>query len=81
MSDGIPRNRVILDEFVSLAMLTPEEEKVIRTRFAGWSRTKQAMEFNISLSSIDRLMLKITRRYDEVQPYSQKLPPRHRRTK
>lgn len=33
--DTVPWNRVILDEFCALAILTPLEEDIIRTRAAG----------------------------------------------
>lgn len=36
--DTVPWNRVILEEFCSLAILTPLEEQILRTRAAGWSQ-------------------------------------------
>ena len=38
---SVPWNRVILEEFTSLAILTPEDEKILRTRAAGWSQIRQ----------------------------------------
>ena len=72
-------NKIILDEFLKLAMLTDTEEKVLRTRIAGWSRVKQSMEMHISLSSIDCIIRVIGQKYDMVQPYSEILPARRKK--
>lgn len=65
-----------MDEFISLASLSEDEELIIRARAAGWSRVKMCHEFNMSLASIDRIVARLKRKYDEVQPYSDKLPVR-----
>lgn len=72
-------NKVILDEFLQLALLTETEEKVLRTRIAGWSRVKQSMEMNLSVSTIDSIIRMIGIKYDMVQPYSNILPPRKKK--
>jgi DNA-binding NarL/FixJ family response regulator len=69
-------NKIILNEFIDLACLTEMEEKILRTMVAGWSRAKQAMEYNISESTVDRTIHSIKQKYDEVQPYSFFLPKR-----
>lgn len=73
-------NRIILDEFIYLAMLTDTEEKILRTRIAGWSRAKQSMEFNMSISTVDCIIKMINQKYDMVQPYSEILPKRKKHT-
>lgn len=40
MSHQVPWNKFILEEFISIACLTKDEEMIMRTRVAGWSRTK-----------------------------------------
>lgn len=72
-------NNIILDEFIRLAILTETEEKILRTRIAGWSRAKQAMEFNMSISTVDCLIKMINQKYDMVQPYSTILPIRKKK--
>jgi hypothetical protein len=72
-------NKIILDEFLDLAMLTETEERVLRTRIAGWSRVKQSMEMHISVSSIDSIIRVIGQKYDMVQPYSKVLPARRKK--
>ena len=72
----VPWNKVIVEEFISLAMLTKEEEMILRTRVAGWTITKQAMEFGMSPSTVSRIVARLKKKYDAVQIYSVLLPPR-----
>lgn len=44
-------NRVLLDEFIDLASLSEDEERVIRARAAGWSRVKMCHEYNMPLAA------------------------------
>ena len=69
--DKVPWNRVILDEFCSLAILTPLEEKIIR---AGWSRVQQCHAYGMSLATLDRYIRKLKNSYNSVQEYSYILP-------
>lgn len=78
MAKQVPWNSVILEEFIRLALLTEDEEKIMRTRIAGWTRTKQSLEFGMSLSSIDRTINTLKHKYDDVQKYSTVLPLRKR---
>lgn len=74
-------NRVLLDEFIDLASLSEDEERVIRARAAGWSRVKMCHEYNMSLATIDRIVARLKSKYDAVQPYSGILPMRKIREK
>lgn len=76
MSKQVPWNKLILEEFIKEACLTKDEEMIIRTRVAGWSRTKQAMELCMSLATVDRLIKSLKQKYDNVQRYDPILPPR-----
>ena len=76
MAHQVPWNKIILEEFITLANLTEQEEWVMRTRVAGWSRTRQARELHISIETLDRLIRLLKCKYDKVQPYSPLLPPR-----
>jgi hypothetical protein len=72
-------NKIILNEFIDLACLTEMEEKILRTRIAGWSRVQQSMAFNMSVSSVDCIIRTINTKYDMVQPYSAILPKRRKK--
>lgn len=78
MTNEVIWTKIVLERFIELANLTQDEEMVIRTRVAGWSRVKQAMELNLSISSIDRIISRLKRKYDEVQKYDPILPPRQK---
>lgn len=76
MAHQVPWNKVIVEEFIKEALLTKDEEAVLRTRVAGWSRTKQSMELQMSMSTIDRIIARLKNKYDKVQKYNPLLPPR-----
>lgn len=76
MAHEIPWNKLILETFIDLAALSKEEEWVMRTRVAGWPRTRQAMELHISVETLDRIIRRLKRKYDAVQQQSPLLPPR-----
>ena len=76
MSHQVIWTKLILDTFVEEANLTPEEKAVMVTRAAGWTRTKQMMEFNISASTLDRIIKRLKVKYDAAQKHSVILPPR-----
>lgn len=76
MSHQVPWNKIILEEFIRLAALTKEEEMIMRTRVAGWSRVRQSMELGLSLATVDRIIRRLKIKYDMIQPYSPLLPPR-----
>lgn len=78
MTNEVVWTKIVLERFIEQANLSEDEEIVMRTRAAGWSRTKQAMELNLSVSTIDRIISRLKRKYDEVQAYDPILPPRQR---
>jgi DNA-binding NarL/FixJ family response regulator len=69
-----PWNRVILEEFVSLALLTEEEEKILRTRIAGYSQVQQSLSLHLSTATVERIVRKMKEKYIALVPYSDKLP-------
>lgn len=75
----IPWTRAILEEFKYLALLTEFEEMVLESKIKGWSRTRQAIEFNVSISTIDRTLNQLRVKYDNVCNYSELLPPRKKK--
>ena len=59
-------NKINLEEFKALALLTDFELLVLETKIKGWSRTKQAFELNCSTSTIDRTIKQIRNSYCEL---------------
>ena len=76
MAKQVPWNKIFLDEFISLAMLTEEEQSIMRTRIAGWTITEQAQKLSMSESKVNSIISRLKHKYDIVQPYSEILPPR-----
>lgn len=77
MAHQVNWTRSILDEFYRLADLNELEVKIMETRaIEGWTRTRQAMEFNISLSTLDRHIRMLKSKYDDAQIKSDFLPKR-----
>lgn len=72
--DRVPWNRVILDEFVSLALLTEDEEHIVRARAAGWSRVKMCHTYMMSLATVDRIISRVKTKYAAARAYSTILP-------
>lgn len=76
MSHQVIWTKTIVEEFVKEAMLSKDEEMVLRTRAAGWTRQKQAMEFGMSLATIDRIIKRLKVKYDAAEKCNPLLPPR-----
>lgn len=76
MAHEVPWNKIIVERFIELAMLTKDEEKILRTRVAGWSRVEQSMKFNMSIQKVDRIIRSLKDKYDLVQQYDVLLPKR-----
>lgn len=76
MAHQVLWTKIIVEEFISLAFLTEEEEAVMRTRAAGHTITEQSIELNMCKRKIDYIIAKLKKKYDAVQPYSVLLPPR-----
>ena len=41
MTNQVPWNKIILEEFINLALLTKDEEMILRTRIYGWAVREQ----------------------------------------
>lgn len=76
MAKQVVWNKPILDEFIKLAELNNDEIEIMRTRMQGMTRTEQARNLGMSLSTIDRIISRLKIKYDSVQPFSDILPQR-----
>lgn len=72
--DKVPWDRVILNEFLTLAILTDEEQEILKTRIAGWSQVRQCHAYNMSLATLNRKVKKMKEKYHSVQKHSDILP-------
>lgn len=76
MTKQVPWNKYIVEAFIEDAMLSETEQMVLRTRVAGWSRQKQATTLNISISTLDKCIAGLKKKYDNCQKFNPLLPPR-----
>ena len=76
MSHQVIWTKFILERFIDVGNLTKDEEAVMRTRAAGWTRTEQSMKLGMSLSTIDHIIKRLKVKYDRAQKYDVLLPPR-----
>ena len=68
----------ILDKFIEMAMLSEEEEFIMRTRCKGWTVTQQALKLNKSEASIHRMIKNLKDKYDAVQAEDPEFFPRRK---
>lgn len=76
MDFGVIWTKTIVDEFIQEAMLTPEEQRLLRMKVDGWSRVKQAQSLNVSTQTLDRMCNRLKVKYDAAQRTSSILPQR-----
>lgn len=67
MRTKVPWTKTMLEKFIEEALLTEDEEKILRTRVAGWSIIKQSTELNISESTVSRTVKKLKQKYLTLQ--------------
>ena len=76
MTDKLIWNKLILDEFYSIALLSDSERFLVESRIKGLTILEQAEQLNLSVSSVNRMIRRIKDKYDNVQKYSDVLPKR-----
>lgn len=76
MAHQVIWTKLILETFIEEGNLTKEEEAIMRTRAAGWTITKQALELHMSTAKVNRIIRALKRKYDEAQKTSLILPKR-----
>lgn len=76
MRPKVPWTKPMLEKFIEEALLSEDEERVLRTRIAGWSIVKQSMEMCVSTATISRIVNQIKSKYKAIQPlYPDIFPP------
>lgn len=74
--NDIPWNKIILNDFISMACLSDDETAILKDWAAGKSVVSTAMSRNISTRQVDNYRNQIRKKYDAVQIYSPLLPKR-----
>lgn len=67
MYSKIPWTKTMLERFIEEALLTEDEERILRTRVAGWSIVRQSMELGLSTATVSRIVKNITVKYKNIQ--------------
>ena len=68
MKPKVPWTKTMLEKFIEEALLNEDEEKILRTRIAGWSIVKQSLEFQMSTATVSRIINNIKHKYEQIQP-------------
>lgn len=76
MSHQVIWTKAVLQAFIYEANLNEDEQNIMRTRAKGWSRQRQAMQFGMSVSTVDKIISRLKIKYDKAQKTSSILPPR-----
>jgi len=76
MTKQVIWTKLVLDEFIKEGNLNVRQQYIIRTRAAGYTIAKQAEELNLSIDQVNKDIARLKKIYDEVQKYSDILPPR-----
>lgn len=78
MARDLTWNKIMLNEFRKLAILTEDEDKVL----SGWSRNKSIVEialtYGMTERTVSRHLERIRGKYDEVQKFTPLLPARRK---
>ena len=80
MAHEVQWTKSIYEEFCAEAMLSELEAAILRTRIQNWSRVKQATEYNLSVSAVDRIIKSLKQKYDCAALNNPKLPARHKKS-
>ena len=76
MKHKVPWNRTLLEDFIKEGLLTEDEEFIMRTRLAGWSQVKQAMERNISTATVSNIVRRLKDKYRKLSgQFTDRFPP------
>lgn len=67
MAHQVKWTKTVLEAFIEAAMLSEDEEFIMRTRCKGWTVTKQAMTLHKSEATVHRMIRTLKDKYDIVQ--------------
>ena len=81
MKPKVPWTKTMLEKFIEEALLNEDEEKILRTRIAGWSIIKQSLEFQMSTATVSRIINNIKHKYEQIQPMYPNIFPKLKQSK
>ena len=76
MAHQVPWTKDILENFIDKALLSEDEEFIMRSRCKGYTVTMQAMYLNKSESTVHKLINNLKKKYDRVQKENPDLFPK-----
>lgn len=76
MAKQVEWNKHIVEVFIEEAMLSEEEIFILETRVKGYPISKQAELLSMSESSVNRIINRLKKKYDNIQKYHPDLPKR-----
>lgn len=79
MSRQVIWTDTILDEYMREAVLSEFEIDVLKAHVRGVGRVEMAIRFNCSVSTIDRIIARLKRKYDVAALYNPLLPVRKKK--
>ena len=75
----IPWAKTLLDDFISEALLSEREIKLMHLRIKGASLIKQAQELFVSTATISRMTVRLKEKYDNLHAANpERFPERHK---
>lgn len=76
MAKQVPWNKIIVEKFIEVALLSKEEQEILRTRVEGWTITEQSMKLGMSEAKVNKIIARLKVKYDNAQKFEPLLPPR-----
>lgn len=70
----VPLNRVIIDQFAALALLSEEEVNILNARVRKWSQVKQCRELHMASTTLWRRTRELKDKYEYLSQLGY-LPP------
>lgn len=82
MKHQIPWNKTILEDFIEEGLLTDEEAHLMTLRTRNKSTVYQATALNVSTATVDRMVVELKKKYDQLhEQFPDRFPKRHRSQK
>lgn len=81
MSKEVNWNKFVYERFCELAMLSDFEKRLLKDRIEEKTRTWMCREYSVSMSTLDRAINKLKKKYDVAQAIEGSGLPKRRNSK